>query len=105
MTELQRQIEPTIYKNEPRIDSRVISNELEYPKATIQLINEHEGSLKQLGLFHFKWRKSKQIGRFDTRFKRRSSLFPAHSFKNTDQAVQLKLNLVKAFSKARMPRN
>ncbi len=103
MTELQRQIEPTFYKNEPRIDSRVISNELGVShKATIQLINEHEGSLKQLGLFPFQMEKVK-TGR-PLRYallNEDQAYFLLTLSKNTDRAVQLKLNLVRAFSKAR----
>lgn len=100
------QIKVSIHKNEPRIDSRTIAKELAVShKATFQLLNQYIHQIETLGSVPFQMESRKRSsGGVKLKYallNEDQAYFLLTLSKNTERAVQLKLNLVKAFSQAR----
>jgi phage regulator Rha-like protein len=93
-------------KNEPRIDSRYISESLQVShKSNMQLINQYSTQLKTLASLPFEKEARKRshggVRVIYALLNEDQAYFLLTLSKNTERAVQLKLNLVKAFSQAR----
>ncbi len=99
-------IELATVKNEPRVDSRVIAANLKVShKATFQLLNQYIHEIETLGSVPFQMEARKRLnGAVKLKYallNEDQAYFLLTLSKNTERAVQLKLNLVKAFSQAR----
>jgi hypothetical protein len=100
---------PLVIKgNEPRMDSRIIANELGVEhKATYQLINQYQADFEEFGPLPFEMEAVKVEGARGAKHQKfcllnedQACLLMTYS-QNTEQARKLKKNLIRAFSNHR----
>lgn len=99
-----KDIQLVIVENEARVDSRLLSKMLQVKhKNTLELINKYRAKFERFGILAFETCKYDSVGRPEKFYllNEDQCYFLLSLSRNTEEVVELKANLVLAFSKAR----